>query len=70
MKGSEFLRKVKKAAKKKGWTFEWYPDIGKGSHGLLVVNGKTTTLRYLAGELRTGTYHGMLKQLGITEEDL
>jgi len=70
MKGSEFLRKVKKAAKKNGWSFEWHPDIGKGSHGMLVVNGKVTILRNLADELKTGTFHGMLKQLELKEQDL
>jgi hypothetical protein len=70
MKGSEFLRKVKKAGRKHGWVVQWHPDIGKGSHGLLVVNGGSTVLRYLADELKTGTFHGMLKQLCIKEQDL
>ena len=70
MKGSEFLRKVQKAAKKNGWTVEWHPDQGKGSHGTLIVNGNRTILRNVKDELKTGTYHGMLKHLGIAERDL
>ena len=70
MKGSEFLKKVRKAAKRNGWAYDWYPDQGKGSHGTLIVNGQRTIVRNVKDELKTGTYHGMLKQLGICEEDL
>jgi hypothetical protein len=34
------------------------------------VNGKLTVVRYLKDELKTGTFHGMLKQLDIEENDL
>jgi len=40
------------------------------SHGTLYVNGKLTVVRNLKDELKTGTFHGMLKQLGIEENDL
>jgi hypothetical protein len=30
----------------------------------------TSVPRNLKDELKTGTYHGMLKQLGLTEKDL
>jgi len=70
MKGSEFLKRVRKAAKRKGWSFDWYPDMGKGSHGILIVNAHRTTVRNLKDELKTGTFYGMLKQLQISEEDL
>ena len=42
----------------------------KGSHGVLKYGEKRTTVRNLKDELKTGTYHGMLKQLGPTEKDL
>lgn len=70
VKGSEFLRRVQKAGKKNGWTVDWHPDLGKGSHGVLVVNGNRTILRDRKDELKTGTFHGMCKQLGIKPEDL
>ena len=66
MKGNEFLKKVKALAKRRGWR----ADEGKGSHGTLYVNGKLTVVRNLKDELKTGTFHGMLKQLGIEENDL
>jgi mRNA interferase HicA len=66
MKGSEFLKRIQKLAKEKSITCSWHPDQGKGSHGVL----KRTTVRNLKDELKTGTYHAMLKQLGLTEKDL
>ncbi|MBP9159151.1 MAG: type II toxin-antitoxin system HicA family toxin [Sphingobium sp.] len=44
--------------------------MGKGSHGVLKYGDMRTTVRNLKDELKTGTYHGMLKQLGLTDKDL
>ena len=49
---------------------EWRPDRGKCSHGIAYLNGQRTVVRNLKDELKTGTFHGMLKQLGIDESDL
>ena len=70
MKGSEFLRLLKSLARKRGWDYEWIPDRGKGSHGTLRMNQHLTIVRSLKDELKTGTFHGMLKQLGVKESDL
>ncbi len=70
MKGSEFLRKVKKLGLKKGVKVEYDQRRGKGSHATLFYGDKFTIIRNLKDELKTGTYNGMLKQLGISEEEL
>lgn len=70
MRGNEFIRRVRKRAKAAGLTFEWRPDRGKGSHGLLILGDQRTVVRNPKDELKTGTYHAMLKQLGLTEQDL
>lgn len=69
MKGSEFLKKIKKIGKVTGVPVRYSVTRGKGSHGLLYFGDKVTTLRNLKDELKTGTYHAMLKQLGLTELD-
>jgi mRNA interferase HicA len=38
--------------------------------GALYLNGRKTIVRNLKDELKTGTFHAMLKQLGIKETDL
>lgn len=70
MKGAEFLRKVQKLAKKRGIPCSWHPEMGKGSHGVLKLGDKRTVVRNPKDELKTGTFHAMLKQLGLTENDL
>ncbi len=70
MRGNEFIRRVQKYAKRNGKSVDWRPDRGKGSHGLLVLGELRTTVRNPKDELKTGTYHAMLKQLGLTERDL
>jgi len=70
MRGNEFIRLIQRYAKRNGLAFSWRPDRGKGSHGLLVLNDRRTVVRNPRDELKTGTYHAMLKQLGLNERDL
>ena len=61
---------IQKHAKAVGLVCEWRPDRGKGSHGLLIVGDRRTVVRNPKDELKTGTYHAMLKQLGLTEQNI
>jgi mRNA interferase HicA len=70
MRGNEFIRRVQKYAKRNGIAFAWRPDRGKGSHGVLDLGDRRTVVRNPKDELRTGTYHAMIKQLGLAESDL
>lgn len=70
MKGSEFVRRVRKVGKRRGVTVEFLPERGKGSHGLLYFGTRFTVVRNLKDELKTGTLHAMLKQLGLSLQDL
>jgi mRNA interferase HicA len=70
MRGNEFIRKVGKYAKANGLAFDWRADRGKGSHGVLILGDRRTVVRNPKDELKTGTYHAMLKHLGITDRDI
>ena len=70
MRGNEFIKRVKRLAKIHDLHCEWHPGLGKGSHGILVYGPRKTVVRNPQDELKTGTLHGMLKQLGIRLEDL
>jgi mRNA interferase HicA len=70
MKGSEFLRRVQRLAHENRVSCSWHPEKGKGSHGVLKYGDKRTTLRNPKDELKTGTYHAMLKQLGLQHCDI
>jgi len=69
MRGAEFLRKVQKLARRHGIPFEWRPERGKGSHGVLILGQRRTVIPDLKSELKSGTYHALLKQLGLSQED-
>ncbi len=70
VRGNEFIRRVQRYAKDRGLRFEWRPDLGKGSHGILILGDRRTVVRNPKDELKTGTMHAMLKQLGLTREDI
>ncbi len=70
MRGNEFIRLIQRYAKARGMLSEWHPDKGKGSHGVLLLGDMRTVVRNPKDELRTGTYHAMLKQMGIKEKDI
>jgi mRNA interferase HicA len=68
--GSEFLRKVKKAAKKHKLAYNWNPERGVGSHGTVYLGGRFAIVKDLKKELGPGLLADMCKQLGIRKEDL
>lgn len=70
MRGSEFVRRVRKAGRRSGVTVLFTAERGKGSHGTLYFGGSFTIVRDLKDELKTGTLHAMLKQLGLTLKDI
>jgi mRNA interferase HicA len=70
MTGNEFIRKVKKLGRERGVAVQFVARRGKGSHGTLLYGSRFTILRTLTDELKTGTFHAMLAQLGLSREDL
>ena len=70
LKGSAFLQKIEDLGKRTGTKVTFSPQRGKGSHGTLFFGDKRTIVRNPKDELKKGTLHGMLKQLGITLKDL
>lgn len=70
MRGAEFIRRVRRVGRRRGVSVEFRPERGKGSHGTLYFGSRLTVLRNPKDELKTGTLHAMLKQLGLTLEDL
>jgi len=70
MKGSELVRLVRRYGRRHGITVVFLAERGKGSHGTLYVGDRLTVIRDLKDELKTGTLHAMLKQLGLSLRDL
>lgn len=70
MRGNEFIRKIKKLGRKNGLYVKFVSRRGKGSHGTLFYGEKFTIVRNPKDELKTGTIHAMIEQLGLTLDDL
>lgn len=69
MRGNEFIRRVRQIAKERGLLCRVDEKRGKGSHVTLYYGSRFTVVRNPKDELKTGTLHGMLKQLGLTLDD-
>lgn len=67
MKGHEFVARARRYARARGLECSFDPRRGKGSHGMLSMGGRKTTVA--SGEIPKGTLYDMLKQLGIKCED-
>jgi len=70
MTGTEFIRKIKILGKRNGIPVQFVARRGKGSHGTLFYGSRFSIVRNLKDELKKGTLHGMLDQLGLSLDDL
>ena len=59
-----------KLGRKNGIYVKFVARRGKGSHGTLFYGEKFTIVRNPRDELKTGTIHAMIEQLGLTLDDL
>jgi mRNA interferase HicA len=70
VRGNEFIRRVGALGRRRGIAVRLDAKRGKGSHQTLYFGHRVTIVRNPKDELKTGTFHAMLKQLGINEQDL
>ena len=70
MTGNEFICKISGLGRKRGVKVAFVPERGKGSHGTLYHGEKLTVVRNPKDELKTGTLHAMLTQLGLRLREL
>jgi mRNA interferase HicA len=69
MKGSEFLRKIRKLARARGVPISFDRKHGKGSHGTLHDGPQRTTLKDHEKEIGKGLLGAMLSDLGPTKDE-
>lgn len=68
MDRDEFLKRLKRFAKKHRIDCDFDPKRGVGSHGTVFLGDRKTIVPH--GELAPGTLAAILRQLGITKNDL
>ena len=70
VKGSEFLRKLHRLARRRGVRFQYEAGLGKGSHGRVWLDTASTILKDPKKELGTGLLRAMCRDLKIEPRDL
>ena len=70
MNGREFIAKGGKLARRNGIDVRFDRTRGKGSHGTLYFGDRHTVVKGGRKPLKTGTFLGMCKQLGIDPKEL
>jgi mRNA interferase HicA len=70
MTGREFVRRVRRLARKRGLSARLDPSAGKGDHATLYLDGRRTIVPDMTGDLRPGTFRAMCRNLGISPRDL
>jgi len=68
MTSYSLLRALRRLASRRGWRL--MEREGKGSHLIVCLDGRSSTVPRHRGDLPLGTYRAILKQLQITEADL
>jgi mRNA interferase HicA len=68
--GAELIKRVKRIGKRRGVASAFVRERGKGSHGTLYFGDRRTTAKHRQAELGKGLLHAMLRQLGLTVDDL
>jgi len=70
MTGAEFLRKVKRLGKRRGFAVELHGQHGKGSHARLYYGKAFTALKDRKKEIGPGLMRKMCRDLGIDPREL
>jgi antitoxin HicB len=70
MTGAEFIRRIRKVGRKNGVPVRLVAQRGKGSHGTLFYGSHFTIIRNPRDDLKKGTLHAMLGQLGLNFNEL
>ena len=67
MKPAELLRRLRRLAAKRGLDFA----ISQGkNHTKITLGGRRSVVGRHSTDLKTGTVHAILKQLGLTSEEI
>ncbi|MFT9385504.1 type II toxin-antitoxin system HicA family toxin [Acetobacter sp.] len=68
MKAADLLARLRRLANKNGWAM--IERQGKGAHIVVRLNGKSTVVSNHRGDIATGTFRKILKDLTLVETDL
>ena len=70
MTGDEFVKRIRKLGRERGVAVRFDPRTGKGSHGRLYFGNRFTTVKDRRKDLGQGLLPAMLRQLGLSRDDV
>jgi predicted RNA binding protein YcfA (HicA-like mRNA interferase family) len=70
MTGADFIRHIRKIARKRGVTVRFDARRGKGSHGRLYYGNRFTTVKDRKKEVGPGLLRKMLADLDLNMDDM
>lgn len=70
MNGRELLRRLRRLGRINGISVHYDGKPGKGNHGRIYYGSAFTTIKDLRKEIGSGLLAKMLKDLGLTRDDL
>ncbi len=70
MTGDEFVRRIRRLGRKRGIAVRFEARKGKGSHGRLYFGERFATVKDRRKEIDAGLLEAMLRQLGVSREDI
>ena len=70
MTGDEFTKCIRRLGRERGVTVRFEPRKGKGSHGRLYFGHRFTTMKDRRKKIGQGLLSAMLRQLGLSREDI
>jgi mRNA interferase HicA len=70
MRGNELIKQLGRLAKVRATLFQVNKSRGKGSHVTVDFGARWSTVPDPRRELPTGTRRAILRQLGLSEQDL
>jgi mRNA interferase HicA len=68
--GREFIRRLRRLARKHGLRVVLDVAAGKGDHATVHLDGRRTVVPDMRSDIPRGTFHNMCRQLGIDSRDL
>ena len=70
MTGDEFIKRIRRLGRARGVAVRFDSRTGKGSHGRLYFGERFTTLKDRRKGIGEGLRSVMLRQLGLSREDI
>jgi len=68
MRAADLPGRLRHLSRERGWEFR--KREGRGSHGVVTINGRRSSIPMQRGDMPPGTYRGILKALGISPSDV